>query len=207
MPIENLFTAQIGSHIWGMDTKESDIDLFRVYVASTKDILRGTADLRSQSIEKEDTDIALHEAGKVVEMLIKGNVNFLIGVMSPIVVRTGVYHRALKEIVQRNISKNCYYSINGMARHNYKKYVERGLDRSERRCAKIVRVLNFGANLLKRGEFVFEPCYVASPKDIVKGLEELEEAYNASNLPEKPDENEFRDWLYEVRLHEWTKNK
>lgn len=71
--IDNLFTTEIGSTIWQMRHPKSDTDLFRVYVASTEEILKGTANTRSKFTQKDNTDIALHEIGKVVDQLLKGN--------------------------------------------------------------------------------------------------------------------------------------
>jgi len=202
--IDNFFTTIFGSDIWGMRHSKSDIDLFRVYVATTEEVLKGTANIRSKFIEEGDTDIALHEIGKVIEQLLKGNMNFIIGVMSPIVVESynPVLLHELRDIVRENISKNCYHSIHGMAMHNYKKYVESGFDKSERRCNKILRVLKFGQRLLREGKVVFEPVVGGTSKMIEEELKNLEVAYKNSELPEKPNEEPFREWLYNLRLYE-----
>ena len=206
--IDNFFTTMIGSDMWQMRRPDSDTDLFRVYVASTEDILKGTADMRSKFIQKDNTDITIHEIGKVVSMLLKGNLNFIIGVMSPIVVsvHNSELFYELRSIVKRNISKNCYHSIRGFTLHNYKKYIESGLDRSERRCNKVLRVLKFGQRLLQEGRFVFEPVTGGTPEIIERELEKLEVAYEKSPLPEKPNEEPFREWLFKLRLYELEKN-
>ena len=206
--IDNFFTTKIGSDIWQMRRPDSDTDLFRVYVATTGDILKGTADMRSKFIQKDNTDIALHEIGKVIDMLLKGNLNFVIGVMSPIIVNAynlKLFHE-LRSIVDRNKSKNCYHSIHGCAIHNYKKYIETGLDKSERRCNKILRILRFGQKLLQEEKFVFEPVAGATPEIIEKELKKLEVAYEKSRLPEKPNEEPFREWLYNLRLYDLERN-
>ena len=205
--IDNLFTSTVGSDIWGMRHPKSDTDLFRVYVASTEEILKGTANTRSKFIQKDNTDIALHEVGKVVEQLLKGNLNFLVGVMSPLTVSVAAppltkFYSDLQNIVKENISKNCYHSIRGLAVHNYKKYIESGKDDSERRCNKILRVLQFGKTLLDTGKFEFKPFRGGVPDDIEVWIGWLNEAYKYSLLPEMPDETFCRDWLYNLRLYE-----
>jgi len=210
--INNFFTAEIGSTIWNMRHAKSDTDLFRVYVASTEEILKGTANTRSKFTQKDNVDIAIHEIGKVVDMLTKGNLNFLIGVMSPLTVSiaepplTSFYFK-LRDIVKENISKNCYHSIHGLAVHNYKKYIENGKDDSERRCNKILRVLVFGKTLLDTGKLEFKPFKEGVHDDIEAWIYQLDEAYKYSLLPEKPDEKTYRDWLYEIRRYEWELEK
>lgn len=195
-----LFVTKIGSHVWGMNTKKSDTDLFQVYVVPTKDILRGKANTKSKFIHGYNTDLAVHEVGTVVEQLLKGNLNFIIGVMSPLIVKTSKEHQELREIVSRNLAKNCYHSIRGMAMHNYKKYVESGKDRSEERCNKILRVLKFGVELLETGKIKFKSITSGTPNAILGWLNALDGAYNSSSLPEKPNEEEYREWLLKVRL-------
>ena len=36
-----LYISCVGSHMWGMESKESDIDLVMIYIVPTKRILRG----------------------------------------------------------------------------------------------------------------------------------------------------------------------
>lgn len=217
--IENLFTTTIGSHLWSMNDENSDLDLFRVYVASTRDIIKGTANLKSIFTQKDNVDIHIHEVGKVINQLIKGNVNFLIGTMSPIVNSCYTYREDiesevfpyttktllenLQNIIQKNLSKNCYHSIHGLAVHNYKKYIESNLDNTERRRAKIIRVLYFGIVLLQTGNFEFLPkTGKGGAKVITDLIYAIDEAYRVSTLPEKPNAEPFRDWLYDIRIRD-----
>ncbi len=206
--IDNFFTTEVGSTIWQMRHPKSDTDLFRVYVASTEDILKGTANTRSKFIQENNTDIALHELGKVIEQLLKGNLNFVTGVMSPIVVEAHnpLMLHELRDIVRDNISKNSYHSIHGFAVHNYKKYIGSGKDNSERRCNRILRVLQFGITLLNTGKFEFKPFSGGVDYEIEEWIEILDDAYSKSTLPDKPDEEPFRQCLFDVRIAEWGIN-
>jgi len=215
--IENLFTTTIGSHLWSMEHANSDTDLFQVYVASTEDILKGTANLKSIFIQKDNVDTHKHEVGKVIEQLLKGNLNFLVGVVSPIVNACYAYEEPigdgsceyemklplyeLQKIVKENIAKNCYHSIHGLAVGNYKKYIESGLDNTPQRCAKVLRTLAFGITLLYTGKFEFAPkTGEDGAETIIRWLGGLEQAYKSSTLPEKPNEKPFREWLYNIRM-------
>ena len=215
--IENLFTTVVGSHLWSMEHTNSDMDLFRVYVASTKDILKGTANLRSTFAQENNVDIHRHEVGKVINELLKGNLNFLIGVMSTKVNACYAFEEItrdelcgyavempfydLQNIVKENISKNCYHSIHGLAVHNYKKYIESNLDNTEHRRAKILRVLSFGTTLLYTGKFEFAPKTGKGGAEVItRWINGLDEAYKSSTLPEKPNEEPYREWLYDIRV-------
>ena len=84
--------------------------------------------------------------------LLKGNVNYLWCVMSPIIVSS---HRSslkeLRQIVVKNLVKNCYNSIRGMAKHNIYHFIEKGDMDSllfKKKLNVIGRTLNFGINLL-----------------------------------------------------------
>lgn len=201
-----IFCTMVGSHMWGMQHKGSDIDQFICYTAPAKTLLDGTAEergyLRSFVVKENGKDIVYHEASKVVEQLIKGNVNFLWGVMSPRVIESSGCHEELKRIVGRNLAKNCYHSIRGLAVHNYKKYIQSGRDPSEKRCNTIVRTINLGICILNEGLFKFSSTFGATPDDVLKRVKALERAYSASKLPERPNAAEFREWLLKLRLAE-----
>lgn len=206
-----ILETKIGSHIWSMNRDDSDIDLFKVFVVPTEDILKNIANTRSKFIQENNTDISLHEISVVVEQILKGNVNFLIGVMSPIIIETSEWHTKLKQIVVENISKNCYHSIHGLAIHNYKKYIEPGKDDSEKRCNKILRVLQFGKEILDTRplvingrmvfnvKFEFKSVSNGTPDDILAWIDMLNDAYKYSQLPEKSNEEPFRQFLLEIR--------
>lgn len=205
-----IFETVVGSHIWSMATQDSDTDIFRAYAEPTTAILKGTATKKSKFIRENGKDVSVHEVEKVVEQLLKGNMNFLIGVLSPIVMFDSGYLRELRRITLHNLSKNCFYSIYGMAKANYKKYIECGIDTSERRCNKICRVLVWGINILRYGKVEFKPFHGGTPRKILELMDELQRAYNESTLPEKPDERPFREWLLKLRLdllhREWRYN-
>ena len=195
----DIFTTKIGSHIWKMNRPDSDEDIFKVYAVSTVELLKGTANIRSKFKPSDERDVAIHEVGKVVEQVIKGNFNFLIGVMSPIVILTSDIHTELKDIVKRNVAKNCYHSIRGMCLHNYHKFIDNSVKGNEKKCNVILRSLLFGKTLLETGEFKFKPIVNGTIKDIDVAFQDIEEAYTNSKLPEIPNETTYRDWLYKVR--------
>ena len=110
----------IGSHAWNMNNENSDLDLFIVDVENTSNILKGIGNARkSKSYTIGKIDIVIHEVEKVVNQLIDGNINYIVGILSPLNIYTNKYFDELKEITKNNLAKNCYYSINGWIRGNY----------------------------------------------------------------------------------------
>lgn len=201
-----LWTTNVGSHMWDMERPDSDIDLFKVYQCSSKYILMGIADTKSLHSTSCNVDESTHEIGKVIDMLIKGNVNFVWGVVSPLVVRdTELHLRYLKDIVENNLSKNIFYSINGLAQHNYRKYLcGKSLSPKGKLLKKlktIIRTLRFGIYFFENHKFYFAPV----KDNIVLAdywltLKEFQIAYANCSLPEKPDELPYREYLLKLRL-------
>ena len=189
----------VGSHAWNMNNENSDLDLFIVGVENTSNILKGIGNTRkSKSYTIGKIDIIIHEVEKVVNQLIDGNINYIVGVLSPLNIYTNKYFDELVEITRNNLGKNCYYSINGWTRGNYDRYLSQNPN-DEKRKKLIMRTLNFGINILNGDGAVFDKVDDVSLDDIKRGFSELEEAYKNSKLPEKPNEDVFREWLYKLR--------
>lgn len=197
----------VGSHMWKMNHANSDNDLGLIYVAQTKELLRGTAIMCSKQTEIGNDDWTIHEVGKVVEMLIKGNVNYVWIVTSPLIMFETKYSRKLKEIYESNMSANIYHSIRGLAKKNFKKYLVdgnlaegEGLAKIEKKRKIIVRTLKFGINVLNGNGLQYET--ITEELDnakVLKYMEELDKAYESTKLPEKPVEEPYRDFLEDVR--------
>ena len=195
---EVLWESVVGSHLWGMNRPESDVDIFIGFVYPTEVFLRDYKPKLSYFIQENGVDYSWHEIVVVVEQLMKCNINFVIGVISDIVGKTSDVHEKLRNYVLDNPCKGVYHSIRGMAVHNYRKYVDSDI-MTERKCNKILRVLQFGITLLESGRYEFKPYHNGDVGTIEKKITELDEAYKNSDLPEKMNEEELRDMLYEVR--------
>lgn len=190
----------IGSHVWKMNHSGSDTDIFRIYQEPSISVLDGTAK-KASFFEQGDTneDIAIHEVEKVIIMLMNGNVNFIIGVMSPLVNKNSLDFQELRELYLSNISKNCYHSIKGMATSNYQKYGKLGkLD--EKKWNQITRLLKFGINIMDGRGIIFEPSSGGNEETFNKLMLELDESYKSSSLVENPIPDSYRIWLRDIRL-------
>jgi len=205
--------TMVGSHIWKMNNEDSDEDYFEIYLDTTENLFRGTPHNKSKFTQVDGVDTHSHELGHVIEQLLKGNINFVIGVTSPITVISNEHFEELKKITYRNISKNIYHSIHGMARHNYKRFIASGEDTNWQRYSKILRGIEFGIRVLKFRKVEYKP-----PKKVYKTynhkneelyhnlIADLEIAFEESTIPEKPNEDEFRDFLCDIRKLDWWEN-
>lgn len=146
--------------------------------------------------------------GVVISQLLKGNVNYLWGVLSPIVIESSRELERLRDITRRGIAKNCSYSIRGLAYHNYHEHVEPYAlpsDQLTKKCNTIVRTLKFGIGILEGRGFQFEPVPDMTPQNVVYHIERLEEAMVETSLPDTPpNEDEFREYLLGIRLNNYA---
>lgn len=200
------FQTNVGSHMWNMNHKDSDIDIFEVYIEPVYNVLIGK---KSQSHRRTSgkEDIATHEIGKVVDMVLKNNINFIWGVTSPIEIDINPQYKEafdeLSYLTIRNLSKQIYHSAHGLATHNYKKYVVTEKDTSEKRCNIIIRSLEFAISVLRTGEIRYRPVNGGNADMILEKIKQLDSVYKVSSLPEKPQhEMELCNWLYDLRLKE-----
>ncbi|HEX7445348.1 MAG TPA: nucleotidyltransferase domain-containing protein [Methanothrix sp.] len=205
--MKTLFISCVGSHMWGMQNEESDIDLVMIYIAPTKRILRGERippTIRQEIADRggEVYDKLGWEIGHLINQLIKGNVNAIWFVTSPLVIKPSPIQKELSALVQANLCRETYRSIKGMAESQIKS--EEGAAKKKGKGYRTaLRTIDFGIGLLKEGRICFAP--VLHTPEFVEVMEEmlrLDEAYESSRLPDLPDEEAFREFLLRLRLDE-----
>ena len=213
MPNNNtikLWTTNVGSHVWKMNRPDSDIDLFTAYIISSKDILSGrNHGCGSHNYQSHSEDRVSHEIGKIINELIKGNINFLVGTLSDLVIwQRGTVLTDLKNIIEEyGKTKACTHSIRGLAIANYRKYIQNcNTDKKEmlltKKCNTICRTLLFGINVLEGNGFHFEPVFNCTPSDVKIAIETFDKTVISSNLSEKTNPEPFREYLLSLRLKE-----
>jgi len=190
----------IGSHMWNMNHKNSDVDYFTIYKVSTYQILTGAINPRSVFKTTDKEDNTYHEVGHVVNQLLKGNINFILGVLSPSVKIKSPEFIKLREIIIDNIPKNIYHSIHGAAVANYKKYILSNKEDTSKKRGTIARTLTFGIRVLDGQGISFLPATIWTEKNIESLIQTLDESHKFSALPETIPEKLLRDWLLKVRL-------
>jgi len=194
-----ILTTMVGSHAWSMATPKSDRDMWNLQVAPLRLIKRDEANLESK-MKRIPDDAHFHEASKVVKELIKGNLNFVEGVMSPKLEFATEEGHAIRRLVAENPTKGTYHSMKGMLEHNIHQHLKKGLF-TPKEWGKILRAAKMGITLLETGRYEFKPVDLSgcSEKAVREALADLDVAYQNSTLPERADERPFRDWLEMVR--------
>jgi len=200
---KELFKTCVGSHAFSMNRPDSDKDIFKCYIAPSSDFLIGKRHKGSHFSQVDNIDTTSTEIGVVVEQLLKNNVNYLINVMSPIVISDSKELQELKELTQKNLSKQCFHSIHGLAYSNYKRYIVTDKQNTEKKRKTIVRTMMFGFNLLLYKRFIFNPVLIDfSITELEEMLHDLSCAHNESALPETPQhKDEMYEWLLKLRIN------
>jgi hypothetical protein len=196
--------------MWKMERPDSDRDIFEIYLADTREVLLQRETRSTQSVDGND-DIARHEVGRALHYVIDGNLNFIHGTFSPIILYGDDDFFDLRVHAHANLSRKCYFSIRGMAQHNLKHLKEEGL--TEKKARTIVRLLRSGQTLLLHGEYAFLPYHDPLPGDyrstvalIEAEMDALTAAYDASALPATPQHIvEADEWLVGLRTNELTR--
>jgi len=213
MAVKVLWKTSVGSHLWGMNHEGSDIDVYEAVQVPTRHLLLGRGIPRfANRVDSSDTmkyDIQTHEIGRVVEQVLDGNVNHLWGVFSPIVLTTDNDSRdllaSLRRISERNFSKRCYGSLQGLARKNVEKYIATGKDTSVKRLNIIARTVQMGITLLMEGRIEFKATSVTTPEEVSVLILKMKIAHELSRLPDDPPEPHLlEDWLLSVREMDWV---
>ena len=210
---KTLFITNVGSHMWNMQTPESDLDLMVVYQESTRDILEGRLIHKTKpdkTFERNGVmiDQKEQEIGHLVNKLIDGNVNAIWTVCTPLIMQDHPCLKELCRITKENLSKASYASIKGMAISQFKDHTKRAGVMPEGKALKTVwRTCVFGQMLLlsKAIEFKSAPLEEITVSDVEWILNALDFTYNESTLPDRPDEKPFRDFLFNIRIDELTR--
>lgn len=201
-----LFETEVGSFMWGMGTKESDRDVMQVYAQPTRDILSGRTQTHNKPQRKFkqygwEWDYQHFEIGHLVNLLIKGNCNAIWTVTSPVVMKDSLVLGVLREITINNLSKASYASIHGMAISNFKDQEKRPKLAPNKAYKQCLRTLTFGINLFEQGKAVFTPITKeVTAEDVEEAFVHIAVAHERTKLPDVPNETEFRDFLYNLRV-------
>jgi hypothetical protein len=69
-----------------------------------------------------------------------------------------------------------------------------------------LRTINFGIKLLLESKIRFAPVLrTPGAEEVMEKLQRLDEAYDSSLLPDRPEEDVFRDFLMRLRLEDMAR--
>ena len=200
---------------------KSDHDYVTVRQNHTKAILSGMYNQKTWPQEKsvtryststqkydEVTDKSFMEIEHLVNLLLKGNVNALWAVMSPIIKKDHPYLQELRQIVLSQPNKLPYHSIHGMSIAQQADAVKRpDMASGNKGLSVAARTIQFGQRLLTNWTFNFEVTdstlnFLETPDHVDYYRRGLDYAHKHSNLPERPDPEPFRNFLFRIRCND-----
>ena len=124
----NLLNAYVsGSHLYGWDSKDSDIDIRGCFVLNKEEFLWLKKPIEVFEIKTEDDkDIVLFEIKKLIGLAIKGNCNILEEINTNQFYKKADFVK-LKQLLNNAFGKRgIYNSYRGMAEFNYKRFILKG---------------------------------------------------------------------------------
>ncbi len=113
-----------GSHLYGWESKDSDVDIRGCYVLRKENFLGLKQPKEVIEIRTEDNkDIVLFEIKKLINLAIKGNCNILEELNSPQFYKQADFVQ-LKQLINNAFGKKgIYNSYRGLAEFNYKRFI------------------------------------------------------------------------------------
>jgi len=196
-----LFVTKVGSHLWKMNNENSDDDFFVCYAMKSSDMLIGKREQVTVQKITDGKDVTTFEIGHIVNEALKNNFNFIVGVMSDLIIKDWEHFNVFKHLTRINLSKLCYNSIHGLAIHNYEKYITLEKDHTQKKLNQIARIVKMGITMLDEGIIKFEKIDDNTKKDVEALVKDLDSAYDNSRLPEKPEnESKMYEFLLKIRI-------
>lgn len=116
-----------GSHLYGWESKDSDVDIRGCYVLKKENFLGLKKPKEVIEIKTEDNqDIVLFEIKKLIRLALQGNCNILEEINSKQFYKQADFVK-LKQLINNAFGrKGIYNSYRGMAAFNYKRFILRG---------------------------------------------------------------------------------
>lgn len=192
----------VGSRAFGTHRPDSDYDFYNVYAAPVEGLLDGSVSPKSSHPPADENNHShqYHEAERVINQLLKGNINDYMGVLGKEQTWTED-GAALRGLLLANAGKNIVHSTRGIMDNMHRKYIE--FDHPEpKRVNLVCRVAKWTTGLLTKGYPDWNAPTTTDPNDIPMYMDRLNLAYAQSHLPERPDEKPYREWLLKLRLRE-----
>lgn len=225
-----IFITISGSHLYGFDSPDSDVDLRGTFAAPVREVL--SLKPPKETIETKDivdgveVEMVGHEIAKYLKLLVKPNGYVLEQICSPLVVCTSEKHRQLVDLAKSGLSKGLYRHYYGFATGELRNY-HKGT-KTVKQILYLHRVLMTGIVLLRDGVVEMNLHRLASTlgydveglvalkrlekaefdgddEPILARIDELfgmlDKARDESRLPEEvPNRAEIDDFLVSLRL-------
>ena len=218
-----LLTGVVGSHAYGLEGPESDVDRMSVAMAPAEDFFgfNPPAGRSGTRVQHEPEDHVTHELGKfcslalkcnpsILEMLWLGRYEWSDPIGRELIGMRGAF-------LSRRLVKDAYL---GYARAQFQRLQRRGdtfssdtRNRTLKHARHLIRLAEQGMSLYRTGTmtvrvpdreriFSLSEQFVEDPTKAAEYLEEVAKLYDEEStfLPENPASEEIEHWLKEVRL-------
>lgn len=158
-----------GSHAYGLDTPESDLDI-RGIAVETEDVLFGLGHF--EQYEDKETDTVIYSLRKFIQLTIKGSPNMLelLFIRPEDVLYSSEEGKFLLENRDLFLSKKIYHTIRGFTKnsiHRMEKYAETSTKRASKAAMHLVRLYLTGIEVLRTGKY---PVYQGENIPMLKGI-------------------------------------
>lgn len=157
LDFEPLFVTVSGSHIYGFNSPDSDVDLRGCHSLPLSDVVGlkpPTETIDRASIEDgTEVDIVSHEIGKYLRLLVKNNGYVLEQIYSPLVVSGDLFLNRLRDLAAKCITRFHYHHYRGFFATKLK-LLEKEPTKKAKSLLYAYRVLLTGTNLMKTGRVV-----------------------------------------------------
>ncbi|MCP4136269.1 MAG: hypothetical protein GY754_35190 [bacterium] len=202
-----------GSHLWGMNNPESDEDCCVVYQIDSKTVFLGTTNKKLIIPHENGTrrksggnDEHWYELGRAVQLILKGSLTLLYGVMSPIVVNQ--YSTVLEELqtIIKNQPCKIFYKILLRDVRESEKAMKRAKDTGFylKHLRIACRNLQFGITLFTGNTYEFLPSYTEDPDELERLRSRLIDVFEKSQLPDAFDPEPFEEYIIRWRKHRYN---
>jgi hypothetical protein len=211
----DILVGVVGSHAYGLNHADSDVDLRGIFVAPTKDILGLQSVI--ETIDQTNPDICKHEVHKFMRLALAGNPNIMEMLYLDNYVKLDEYGKKLIEIRQCFLSDRVRHSYGGYAISQMKRLVNRGdgsfssdtRKRTAKHARHCFRLIQQGNDLLTTGVLkvkVDDPEYLfwLGDQDVDKLEQLFTEEFGKLDtiktvLPPEPDWEKVNEVLLWIR--------
>ena len=192
-----------GSHMYGFDSIDSDLD-YRGFFTMSTDRMLGIKSFSSHLHigDKEGLDAELYESRKLIGLLMTMNCNTLEHMFATPLYQT-INAIELRDIISDMLcKKGLYESYGGMARDNYRLFIKTGRKKTVKKYLYVFRACLAGVHALETGriEANIDKLLDKYPDPVVTSLvmqkrlgKEDDTLFNDRGLDEKVEE--YESWL------------
>lgn len=211
-----IYRCVVGSQAFGLSDEQSDVDRRGVYLPPAK--LHWSLYGVPEQLENPAGEEVYWEAQKFLVLALKANPNVLECLYTPLVEHATPLAQELLNLRERMLSKLVYQTYNGYVVSQFKKLQADVRNKGAtkwKHVMHLLRLLMAGITVLeerripvmvdarererllavRRGEMTFE----AADAWRISLQEKFEQAYERTELPERPDYGAANDWLLKAR--------